>query len=686
MIKRFYILLLAIVASVGMMNAKVTWSSSNISNLTVNGNSYSKEGVTLGPNASNNYAYWLDYGDESQNGIAFYANATGGHTFSNSLGKNFTKIEMTLNGSTGWNVAYLGSGWNIDGMKVIWTGNASTVDLLTETSDFGGAATVKSIVFYFEGDSEEPGGGSTDVILCTAADLGKVLCTDGSIYATVSDATAASKTAVAMIAYIDTENNKGLALALADESGTMEWATAKTTAAAHTPAVSGGTWTLASKDDWNNMITAAGDYTALRDGFSGVGGTNMQQAAYWSSTPENANAWRYYFTYGGMWTDGYVDNPCYVRACLTFDISAAPAYETVMNLINEIPNPVELTAECKAKIDAARTAYNALSDADKALVTNLATLEAAEQAYADAKQAADQAVADPVIAQINALPTTIKLPTYDLMVAAREAYDALTADQKALVPAATLTKLTDLEAAFAAIGGGGGAPTVVVIYKSEFTSTGVTKEGVNLALSNGSMTAGDPLAMDGSFEFSTSLGKFTGITIETDINIMNISEGAYTSAGWPTGTNLGTSAAWTGNSESVLISCMVAGNAITITCTVAPASVIDDAKAALALINAIPDPVSLEDACVKAIKDARAAVDALGENASLIDAADMAKLTDAEAALTALNQAEADEVLAKINNIPTPVELKLATRDSIESARAAYDALNAAQQALVRHL
>ena len=134
----------------------VTWNSSNISNLSVSGASYSQEGITLGANANNNYAYWLDYGNESQNGIYFYVNATGGFTFSNSLGKNFTKIEMTLNGSTGWYVAYLGSGWNIDGMKVIWTGNASTVDLLTETSSFGGAAGVKSIVFYFEGDSEEP--------------------------------------------------------------------------------------------------------------------------------------------------------------------------------------------------------------------------------------------------------------------------------------------------------------------------------------------------------------------------------------------------------------------------------------------------------------------------------------------------------------------------------------------------
>lgn len=117
------------------------------------------------------------------------------------------------------------------------------------------------------------------------------------------------------------------------------------------------------------------------------------------------------------------------------------------------------------------------------------------------------------------------------------------------------------------------AETVVVINKSEFTSSGVTKEGVTLARSSGSMTSSEPVAMDGSFEFSTSLGKFTRITIETDANIMQIYENGYTSAGWPTGQNLGKLAVWTGKSETVLISCMVAGmDNITITCTIEPAS------------------------------------------------------------------------------------------------------------------
>lgn len=141
------------------------------------------------------------------------------------------------------------------------------------------------------------------------------------------------------------------------------------------------------------------------------------------------------------------------------------------------------------------------------------------------------------------------------------------------------------------------AETVVVINKSEFTSSGVTKEGVTLALSNGSMTSSDVVAMNGSFEFSTSLGKFTGITIETDANIMEIYEGAYTSAGWPTGDNLGTSAVWTGESETVLISCMVAGmDNITITCTIEPTPVLAVANTLQLHVNdALMGSVALQD-------------------------------------------------------------------------------------------
>ena len=159
--RKIFALFFALAASIGMMNAKVTWNSSNISDLSIYGTgSYSKEGVKLSTHGDEMNARWKAYGDESKDGISFNANQTGGFTFSNTLGKNFTKIEMTLVGPGGWDMANLGSGWSIEGeprdvMKVIWTGNASTVDLLKEASDFHGDY-VKSIVFYFVGDSEAP--------------------------------------------------------------------------------------------------------------------------------------------------------------------------------------------------------------------------------------------------------------------------------------------------------------------------------------------------------------------------------------------------------------------------------------------------------------------------------------------------------------------------------------------------
>ena len=164
--RKIFTFLLALAASVGMMNAKVTWKSCNISDLNVMETyvSYSKEGVTLNANADEIYARWYDFGDESHDGISFMMDATGGYTFSNTLGKNFTKIEMTLNGPAGWDHANLGNGWLFNWnhgeesltFTVTWTGNASkVVDLLKDESHFHGE-NVKRIEFYFEGDSEEP--------------------------------------------------------------------------------------------------------------------------------------------------------------------------------------------------------------------------------------------------------------------------------------------------------------------------------------------------------------------------------------------------------------------------------------------------------------------------------------------------------------------------------------------------
>ena len=174
--RKIFNFLLALVASVGMMNAKVTWNNSNISDIYVDGtDSYSKEGVTLSVNADDNEAYWYDYGAESKHGIYFFIEETGGYTFSNTLGKNFTRIEMFLTGTAGWDNADLGD-WSFsrkDGNPVTWEGYASTVDLLKDVADFNGE-NVKSIVFYFEGDSEEPDPTYTVALIDGTANADKV--------------------------------------------------------------------------------------------------------------------------------------------------------------------------------------------------------------------------------------------------------------------------------------------------------------------------------------------------------------------------------------------------------------------------------------------------------------------------------------------------------------------------------
>ena len=131
---------------------------------------------------------------------------------------------------------------------------------------------------------------------------------------------------------------------------------------------------------------------------------------------------------------------------------------------------VVLTDESKAKIDDAREAYEALPDYLKAFVTEeeMKMLTDAEDAYdalkkakedADAaeqaaaeKAAADKAAADDVTAKIDAIGEGVLTDDSKALIDdAREAYDALTDDQKALIIAETLKVLTGAEDAYAAL-------------------------------------------------------------------------------------------------------------------------------------------------------------------------------------------------------------------------------------------
>lgn len=120
----------------------------------------------------------------------------------------------------------------------------------------------------------------------TADYLGSVVTTDGNVYATVDDATAASKTAAAVIAYVSSTGH-GLAIALSDESskGSPYTLLTKINNMSHTPAVSGQTWKVPKEDEWKQMFSANGgsnsSYSGLNTAITNAGGSALQVSDYW---------------------------------------------------------------------------------------------------------------------------------------------------------------------------------------------------------------------------------------------------------------------------------------------------------------------------------------------------------------------------------------------------------------------
>lgn len=120
-----------------------------------------------------------------------------------------------------------------------------------------------------------------------------------------------------------------------------------------------------------------------------------------------------------------------VRAQEIADKAAAKAVDNLIDAIGD----VTLTDDCKAKIDAARKAYDALTDAQKALVSKLDILTDAEAKLAQLKkEAADKAAVDDVIAKIDAIgKVKLDKDSKAKITAARAAYDALDDELKAQV-------------------------------------------------------------------------------------------------------------------------------------------------------------------------------------------------------------------------------------------------------------
>lgn len=194
--------------------------------------------------------------------------------------------------------------WEIAPAEATTTGVAQGTEV---TASYKGTKKVKSV-------KAKKKAAAAPALNLTSPAVGQVIGDDGKNYDYAS--LPGGVTAVAKICYVSGSN--GLALALTDENGKMNWSTAISTCAAHTPAFTGGTWKLATQDEWNNMISGAGSYTDLRDGFTSVGGSNLESDFYWSSSERNASLARYYSFFSGSWSITNKDGGIFVRSCLAF--------------------------------------------------------------------------------------------------------------------------------------------------------------------------------------------------------------------------------------------------------------------------------------------------------------------------------------------------------------------------------
>ena len=131
------------------------------------------------------------------------------------------------------------------------------------------------------------------------------------------------------------------------------------------------------------------------------------------------------------------------------DLANAEKVEPVVSAVNNLPETIDETnvEAAKKAIEAARAAYDALTDGQKELVpvpTTMKLNRAERNLEAAEKALADKAAADAVAALINALPEEVSVDDEEKISKARAAYDELSDDQKKLIPD-ELKKLKEAE-------------------------------------------------------------------------------------------------------------------------------------------------------------------------------------------------------------------------------------------------
>lgn len=311
------------------------------------------------------------------------------------------------------------------------------------------------------------------------------------------------------------------------------------------------------------------------------------------------------------------------------------AADKVIAKINDIP--ANITSNAKDEIHNARTAYNALTSAQKKLVTNLDRLEKAEQALS--KYEADKAVAQKVVDFITNLPSTLKLEDKDKVNNARTAYNTLTADQKGYV-----TNYDMLQAAEEEIGKLEAEAREQAKINAAITAIAAIPETVTL---------NDKATVE---EARKAYDALTSVQKDKVINYKDLTD-----------------------AESAISALEAQENA----------NKADKAAAeeVINLIDTIPEEVSLTDKAK--VESIREAYDKLIDNQKKL-VTNYGILINAEATIKAFeyyetaakkDQAAANEIINLINVIPTDVTLD--DKATVEAARKAYNTLTDNQKKIV---
>ena len=337
---------------------------------------------------------------------------------------------------------------------------------------------------------------------------------------------------------------------------------------------------------------------------------------------------------------------------LTTDLTDQRAADAVIEKINALPANTDITSANKDDIEAARAAYNALTPAQKDRVPSdkLQELTGAETALSEAQ-------VNETSEKINDLPDADKVTASDkeAIEAAREAYDALTPDQKAQAGDEAKEKLEAAEAALAIAE----LPSADAVTSSDKTAIEAARAKYDALTDAQKSQVGD--AAKAKLE-----------AVEAALLIAQLPEASSVTTA----------------DKTAIEKAREAYDALTDTQKAQVGDTLKEkleaAEVALTkkLIEAIPDPADVTTADADKVAAAKTAYDKLTDDQK-------AKITEVEkekldAAAQALSDAETSDVEALIKALPSASSVTTANAEAIEAAKEAFDELTEAQKAIVK--